>query len=299
MTIAPNKHGDLFDVLLPHLKAGPHDPGLVVAIVGGGGKTATLFALATASRARGLRVAVTTTTHIRDPRLELGRDFDHIVLVDESGSRALQHIRTPGITVVAATVLESEGRLSGIEAPQIEDLRRQFDLVLVEADGSRGLPVKAPAAHEPVLPLHTSLLIGVIGLDCLGKPMDAATVHRPEMFGPLSGCAPGEIILAGHLVSLCQANEGLFKGCPPQTARILLLNKADLLVPMDDRAAAGNNAAGNKAVGRDAESHSARLYRDLEALHGGLDGYLVCSLEPRFRIMHAWFQTRTDVVKPE
>ena len=294
MVIVPDKPVDLFDILLPHLKAGPHDPCPVVAVVGGGGKTATLFALARASRARGLRVAITTTTHIRDPRLELGRDFDHIVLLDKSGSRAPQYHRTPGITIVAATVLESEGRLSGIEAAQVEVLRGQFDLVLVEADGSRGLPVKAPAAHEPVLPLHTSLLIGVIGLDCLGKPMDAATVHRPGLFGPLSGCAPGEIINAGHLVSLCQANEGLFKSCPPQTARILLLNKADLLVPMDDRA-----AAGNKAVGRDAESLSASLNRELEALHGGLDGYLVCSLEPRFRTMHAWFQTRTDVVNPE
>ena len=44
----------------------------VVALVGAGGKTSTLYALAREARAAGLTVIVTTTTHIRPhPRLPL------------------------------------------------------------------------------------------------------------------------------------------------------------------------------------------------------------------------------------
>ena len=96
----------------------------------------------------------------------------------------------------------------------------------MEADGSRRLPVKAPAPHEPALPPGPLLVVGVIGLGCLGRPMDGATVHRPELFARITGCAPGEAIGWAHLAALAAHPEGLFKGAPGP--RALLLNQADL-----------------------------------------------------------------------
>jgi molybdenum cofactor cytidylyltransferase len=77
-------------------------------------------------------------------------------------------------------------RRLGLEPAQIDALaRRAADLgiaaITVEADGSKMRPVKAPAAHEPVLPAATTHLVPVTGLDAVGAAIDARTVHRPEL----------------------------------------------------------------------------------------------------------------------
>ena len=43
------------------------------------------------------------------------------------------------------------------------------DLVLVEADGSRRLPLKVPRAGEPVIPDNTDMILCLNGLTSLGK----------------------------------------------------------------------------------------------------------------------------------
>lgn len=58
------------------------------------------------------------------------------------------------------------------------------DLCVVEADGSRMLPFKAPRPTEPVLPasLPTSAaVVAVVGLDALGVPLDEDHVCRAEI----------------------------------------------------------------------------------------------------------------------
>jgi probable selenium-dependent hydroxylase accessory protein YqeC len=213
----------------------------VVAIVGGGGKTSALFALAEAlaERSPTADVLITTTTHLVDPRTEDGRTFDQFLL-----DPALAEPASPSANgaweltpprpdrgrraVLAATV--KDDRLQGLHPSQVDGLCQTWPFILIEADGSRRRPIKAPAGHEPVVPLCADLVVGVIGLDCLGRPMDEKTVHRPERFGPLAGCAPGAPILVTHLAALCRAPEGLFKGAPPRARRVLLLNKADLCV---------------------------------------------------------------------
>ena len=104
---------------------------------------------------------------------------------------------------------------------------RFTEAILVEADGARGLPVKAPAGHEPVVPSRSDAVIGVVGLDCLGRPLHADHVHRPVEFARVTGLAPGAPITAEAIVRLARAPEGLFKGVAAAARRIVLLNKAD------------------------------------------------------------------------
>lgn len=157
--------------------------------------------LAAATRARGLKVAITTTTHIREPRQETGRYYDHLVFLDE-----MQIGEPPAIPSFGNNCNFRRGTGNRRQVAWSRScLGRGFaspDLILVEADGSRVLPVKAPAAHEPAMPPDADLLIGVVGLDCLGRPMDDATVHRPGLFGPPCGCSPGEAIHTSHIVAL-------------------------------------------------------------------------------------------------
>jgi probable selenium-dependent hydroxylase accessory protein YqeC len=158
-----------------------------------------------------------------------GRGFGTLVLAEGlPSSAARERLRSASGPLVLCGSIEG-GKLLGVSPSAIDALADLFDLVLVEADGSRGLPIKAPASHEPVLPGSSALVIGVIGLDALGKPMAGGTVHRPELFGPLVGCAPGEAITAAHLARLVASPDGLFKGAPEGSLRVVLLNKADLV----------------------------------------------------------------------
>ncbi len=218
-----------------HRRAGAQ----VVAFTGAGGKTSAMFA--TALCALAFRTIATTTTMIRDPRLEEDRRFDEVLIdprLGEPAERMSDRValgrmprRGAGPLVVVSGALPESGKLRGVHPSHIELLRGLCELVLVEADGARGLSVKAPSPSEPVIPDCADTVVGLIGLDCLGSPMDARMVHRPELFGALTGCAEGEPIGAIHLARLIRAPSGLFKGCPPGARRVVLLNKNDSAPP--------------------------------------------------------------------
>jgi probable selenium-dependent hydroxylase accessory protein YqeC len=63
--------------------------------------------------------------------------------------------------------------------------------LLIEADGSRQKPLKAPAEHEPPIPDFSDVVIYVAGLSALGKPLHEDHVHRAEQFSQLSGLPLG------------------------------------------------------------------------------------------------------------
>ncbi|MBU0970465.1 MAG: putative selenium-dependent hydroxylase accessory protein YqeC, partial [Proteobacteria bacterium] len=135
-----------------------------------------------------------------------------------------------GQMVVAAKEYDPASRkLKGISPGMLARVREKktFEYILIEADGSRRLPVKAPADHEPVIPAWTDMVIGCIGLDCLGRPMDAKTVHRPEFFAAVTGLIPGEAILADHLAALVASDLGLFKNTQKNMGKRVVFNKAD------------------------------------------------------------------------
>lgn len=284
-----------------------------LALSGGGGKTTALFALARELAARGARVLVTTTTRIRDPRGE-GRRIDGFLEVpdpagalpgDPSGllpsgggagsGDAAGGKGPPGrgsVSVLCAGV--EDGKLVGVGAGIFPALAAsgRWDAILAEADGARMRPVKAPAPYEPVWPVGVSVALGVIGLDCLGRPLDNRVAHRPELLGARVGLEPGGPIELGHLLLLARNPEGLFRGAPMEARRILVLNKADLRPDLDPEALAAEAAAGLAGLGSAAptgpqESPSARIDPGLPAR---IDLVLVCSLadpDPERRVRAA------------
>lgn len=239
--------------------------GLVVGVVGGGGKTASLFALAEDFAERGDLVLLGTTTHIRDPRREPGRRFEAFVLDPALGSPPGPEARVlaaelcfalsrpapnggsspRGAVLVAGPSLVGPGSRAGSpageaatveEAPRLgaihpgwaELLAELFGVVLLECDGSRGLPIKAPAGHEPVLPGRLDLVLGLVGLDALASSIEGGSVHRPELLAGLLGKRLGDRLHAEDLAKLALHPSGLFKSSPPEARRVLVLNKADL-----------------------------------------------------------------------
>ncbi len=146
----------------------------VSALIGGGGKTTLLYTLAEELRKRG-SVILCTSTHIRVP--------EQYVLV-MGGADVLKAALAEHGVVCAGTRAE-DGKLIAAPLP-FEELASLADYVLVEADGARGLPLKAHASHEPVIPANAQRVVLVVGTDGFGKPVREAC-HRPELWAERAG----------------------------------------------------------------------------------------------------------------
>jgi len=200
--------------------------GELVCLVGGGGKTTAMFALAGLLKRQGAKVLVTTTTNIFYP----GEDRCGTVILDSSRDPALfSGIRPGTVTCLGAGLIQDKLKLKSVDPDFIDRLFRDavFSHILVEADGAKRKPIKAPAAYEPVIPSRATRVIGVVGVDAIGTPLDDRHVHRPELFSQLTGRPPGAAITADDVACLVNEPAGLFKNAPPACRRYLLLNKAD------------------------------------------------------------------------
>lgn len=205
------------------------EPRGVLSLVGGGGKTSLMFQLAKLLVRSGARVLTTTTTKIFLPTA----DQSETVLIDADPAAILRQAayrldNYRHVTAVAAR-LNDTGKLVGFDSETIGSFAASglFDWILVEADGSARRPLKAPAVHEPVIPLTTSVLVAVAGLEVLGQPFSEDLVFRSELAGPLMGLAEGETITEAALVRLFAHPLGSFKGAPAAARRFIFLNKAD------------------------------------------------------------------------
>jgi molybdenum cofactor cytidylyltransferase len=99
--------------------------------------------------------------------------------------------------------------------------------LLIEADGSRGKPLKAWAAHEPPIPSFAELIVQVVGLHGLGKPLSGEYVHRAELFSRISGLRMQEPVTPAALVQVLTQPDGGLKNIPAEARRAVLLNQAD------------------------------------------------------------------------
>lgn len=157
-----------------------------LALVGAGGKTTALFQLA---RELEPPVIVTATTHLASSQTPLAHQ--HIIIQSLSDLEAFEQAVPDGVTLVTGPF---EGdRTSGLSNEQVVKLHeicRERSLpMLIEADGSRRKPLKAPSDHEPPIPDFVKTVVVVAGLSALGQPLNERTVHRVELFSHLSGLA--------------------------------------------------------------------------------------------------------------
>ena len=154
----------------------------VTALIGGGGKTTLMYTLAEELRRRGT-VLVTTSTHIQRPE-----QYPTLLTADAAAVAAA--LATHGVVCVAGET--AEGKLCA-PALSFELLAALADFVLVEADGSKRLPQKAHAPHEPVIPPNTCRTVYVVGADGFGHPI-RQVCHRPERYAALCGAAEDDIV---------------------------------------------------------------------------------------------------------
>lgn len=182
--------------------------GDIVAIAGCNGKTSLLYVLAEENRSE--TVLLGTTTHIRRP---LREQYDRVVTAREELGRGINLLDSGG----------TDGKLSGADPDGLCAVCPADGVSLFECDGSRGLPFKGWAAHEPVIPHCTTLTIGVCALWRLGERFGADTVQRPERFARLTGAQPGEPVTVKHLAAMVSGGAGMFREA--RGRRALLINQ--------------------------------------------------------------------------
>jgi len=121
------------------------------------------------------------------------------------------------------------GKLIGLAPETIDEVARmgRFDRILVEADGARHHPLKAPGPNEPVFPRATGAAVIVIGASGVGRPLDEDTVFRAEAWSALTGLRPTLPVTPESVARVIVHPEGLGKGAPEHARRILFVNQAD------------------------------------------------------------------------
>ena len=101
----------------------------------------------------------------------------------------------------------------GVEPTQCDDWFEVVDHVLVEADGSRQRPFKAPAEYEPVIPSSITLMLSVIGADALGRVI-GDQCHRPLRVAALAECTPYERLTPAAAATVLLHERGARKELP-------------------------------------------------------------------------------------
>lgn len=144
----------------------------VSAVIGSGGKTSLILRLAQELQSRG-KVVICTTT-------KMWRPAENEVLC-RTKEEAVEALKVANIVYIGE--INQQNKLI---PPVFDGWWALADYVLVEADGSAGLPLKAHAPWEPVLPPACRKTVCVVGASGIGKPIEAAA-HRPDRFAALCG----------------------------------------------------------------------------------------------------------------
>ncbi len=191
-----------------------------VALVGAGGKTTALFTMANELAPS----IVSTTTHIG--AWQVNQSDVHIIV--KPGAK-LPIIPDDGVSLVTGE--KENNRFFGLDAGQLNELRnlagRRGVSLLIEADGARQRPLKAPDSHEPAIPDFVNTVIVIAGLNGLSKPLGDEYVHRPEKFSQISGLEIGKTITVDSLSRVLTHPSGGLKNIPINARKIAILNQAD------------------------------------------------------------------------
>lgn len=195
------------------LGLGPRE---LISLVGGGGKSTLLFSLGDELTAVGKRVILTTTT-------KMGRDQVRAVpTVCWSADTAcvVAALDKPG--PVMLLTYGDDHKVTGPSPDVVDNLfaLSDADYVVVEADGSKGKPLKAPAEHEPVVPAASTTVVILVGIDAVGSPL-AQVTHRAEVGQSFLGTGPDHILTAADCAAIVLHPAGALRVCP-STSRVMV-----------------------------------------------------------------------------
>ena len=144
-----------------------------LSLLGAGGKTTLMYALAREANLYGKKASLLTTTLMKTPHEE-----DMFVFYGY-GSKWMHKVWKFRQIIVAGGSA-GLGLLNMADQATIDFQLRYADLVAVKADYAEGYPVKWPLADEfKVLPRSNRVMV-MMGLSALDRPLDQVCQHAAE-----------------------------------------------------------------------------------------------------------------------
>jgi len=201
----------------------------VISLVGAGGKTSLMSALARELVSSGRKVLTTTTTRIFMPD---GDRFSSTIVSDvaeEIVAQAKVLLGDHAHLTAGAAFLKDQGKLNGLNPSVIENVLHSglFDFIIIEADGAARRSLKACAPHEPVVPQFSDRIVALAGLDAVAKPLTDEWVFRPSIFSRITGLESGQDITESSIALAMVYDMSSLSETRGESLKIAFLNKAD------------------------------------------------------------------------
>ncbi len=188
-----------------------------IALVGGGGKSTLMHAIA--GQVRGSVVLTCTTKMGADQHM--GRR----VLVAPTDDEVVIAATAAGTPVMVWSNIDGQKAI-GVDPARCDAWFERVDHVIIEADGSRRRPFKAPADYEPIVPSTATLVISVIGADALGRVI-SDQCHRPLRLAALVGCRADVRLEPWMAATVILHERGAAKAVPQGADFAVAINKVD------------------------------------------------------------------------
>lgn len=142
----------------------------VIAVCGSGGKTTLVKSLAKKYANENKKVCITTTTH-----MWYDEDVKESLIVGTDVEC--------GRVYYIANVNREKELITPLNESDYKTICEKFDYVIIEADGSRSMPMKIPKIGEPVIPSNADEIIIVVGKEAIGREIGAVCHRFKEFYG--------------------------------------------------------------------------------------------------------------------
>lgn len=216
-------------------------------LIGGGGKSTTMAHLAARLDEAGRPCLMATTTKVivgQFGPLEAygGKDLgglvralsQHFLAKDKGAGPALayHHIWSEKNKYCGHDPRFLEALLEALRKSLAESLAESQGAslseppwLLIEADGARNLPLKAPYDHEPVI--GTGTVLALVGAQALGAPLDKDHAYGLDNILSILGKEEGQALEVEDLVGLILSPRGYRKGLSPGQTFKVIINQAE------------------------------------------------------------------------
>ncbi|AOR22765.1 selenium cofactor biosynthesis protein YqeC [Clostridium taeniosporum] len=211
---------------------------MIISFVGGGGKTTSIYELGNELSKLGKKVIITTTTHMQMPE----RNFvltdkkddilnllnsENMITVGQKCINKSNDCKDKNLVnkekVIANKKINRE-KIQGFSIEFTRNLIKYCDFLLIEADGAKRLPLKIPAEHEPVILDNSNLVVGVCGIDSVGKSI-RETCHRKELVAKFLGLDENHKINEEDIAKILSSEKGQKKNVKCDYK--IIVNKVD------------------------------------------------------------------------
>ena len=203
--------------------------GDVVAFVGAGGKTSCIKKVVSEISQQMLVIA-TTTTKLAAHEASLATKH-YVIQTSHELDEVLCELSSTGAVLFTGPKIGQEDKWTALDPADLTRLisftKEQAGIVLIEADGAKGAKIKAPAAHEPVIPPDATVVVPLLRIDALGLRSEDGQVHRPKLLTELLGIEQNQSLSVEHMACLISHERGGLKGIPEEADVRVFVNAVD------------------------------------------------------------------------